>query len=303
MIRLGLCCLFVEEPITFKTLTATYALKLQEERFSYLSSIILHNVNSLQKALFYCQKHAIGSFRISSRFFPLFSHPTLAYALKDLPDYLLIKEGLTECKKFAKTHQIRLTTHPDQFTLLNSPNQDVHKRSLMDLEYHLLLCDLIGADVINIHGGGSYGSKENALKRLEKNLQKLSPSLRKKLTLENDDKSFSPSDLLPICERTLIPFVYDVHHHRCHKDSLSEEEATLLSLKTWDREPLFHLSSPKWGWKSKNICPHADYIDIQDFPSFWLNLPQTITVEIEAKAKEKALEKLQKDLTKKILPC
>jgi UV DNA damage endonuclease len=57
---------------------------------------------------------------------------------------------------------------------------------------------------------------------------------------------------------------------------------------------LFHLSSPKDGWNSTNPRKHHDYIDINDFPKEWLSLD--ITVEVEAKGKELAIEKLIKDL-------
>lgn len=91
-----------------------------------------------------------------------------------------------------------------------------------------------------------------------------------------------------------IPLVYDVHHHRCLPDGLSVAAATEQSLKTWDREPLFHISSPKDGWSGPNPRKHHDYIDIHDLPKEWLSMD--ITVEVEAKAKEPAIRKLIADL-------
>jgi len=114
------------------------------------------------------------------------------------------------------------------------------------------------------------------------------------LTLENDDRIYTPAELLPVCRATRVPLVYDVHHHRCNPDQLSIEEATLQAIKTWDREPLFHVSSPRSGWKGKNWGPHSDYIDINDFPLEWKALD--LTVEVEAKAKECAIARLQNQL-------
>ncbi|MFA5250692.1 MAG: UV DNA damage repair endonuclease UvsE, partial [Parachlamydiales bacterium] len=85
MLRFGLCCLFKQEKITFKTATFSF-LKHKTPSFclSYLEKIILHNVENLQKALVYCSRHQIGAFRVTSRFFPLFTHPGLNYRLEDL---------------------------------------------------------------------------------------------------------------------------------------------------------------------------------------------------------------------------
>jgi len=91
-----------------------------------------------------------------------------------------------------------------------------------------------------------------------------------------------------------IPLVYDVHHHRCLADGRDVEKTTELAISTWNREPLFHLSSPKYGWESNNPRNHHDYIDAKDFPLYWKNLD--ITVEVEAKAKELAVLKLKQDM-------
>ena len=91
-----------------------------------------------------------------------------------------------------------------------------------------------------------------------------------------------------------VPLVYDAHHHRCLPDGLTVEAVTEAARKTWNREPLFHLSSPIEGWTGPKPERHHDYIDPKDFPSAWFGWP--VTVEIEAKAKELAIARLQADL-------
>jgi UV DNA damage endonuclease len=94
---------------------------------------------------------------------------------------------------------------------------------------------------------------------------------------------------LPICRSIGVPLVYDVHHHRCLPDELSIETATASAIETWSREPLFHISSPLS--RDNGSCrPHADYIEPSDFPLFWRDLK--ITVDVEAKAKELAVQRL-----------
>jgi UV DNA damage endonuclease len=151
--------------------------------------------------------------------------------------------------------------------------------------------------VINLHAGGAYGNKKKSLDRLQENVKKLPESISRRLSLENDDISFTPADLLPVCTKLRIPMVYDVHHHRCNKDELSIEDATSQAMETWNnlgREPYFHISSPKYGWHNGSPKPHADYIDPADFPSCWQEL--RVTIDIEAKAKELAVLQLMKDL-------
>jgi UV DNA damage endonuclease len=155
------------------------------------------------------------------------------------------------------------------------------------LTYHAEFAALVGADVINIHGGGAYGDKASALDRVRRNIDRLNDTVRSRLTLENDDRVYTPEDLLPVCRDMEVPMVYDVHHHRCLIDGDSEESATQKALSTWNREPLFHISSPAVPWGTGNVKNHADYIDVRDIPPCWFDLE--ITVEVEAKAKELAV--------------
>lgn len=259
-----------------------------------LATTILENSAALLEAVNVCSSLGIGSFRINSRFFPLKTHPEVRYRLDELPGCEKILDTLESVRLFCRKNDIRLTFHPDQFILLSSPKADVVSNSIEELLYHDELSDLVGADVINIHAGGGYGDKDAALKRLKEMVAQLPESLAARLTLENDDRVYTPQDLLPVCHEMGLPLVYDIHHHRCLVDDLSEEEATKMALETWNREPLFHLSSPKAGWEGKDPKPHSDMIAPADFPACWKQL--AITVDIEAKAKETAIRQLQRDL-------
>jgi UV DNA damage endonuclease len=291
MIRFGLCCKFEREPIKFYTTTATSLMKLnRKDRYLKLSNICMKNAKSLQQALFFCADNKIGSFRVNSQILPVKTYVHTAYEVKDLPLGKEIIDAFKVCKKISSDFDIRTTFHPDQFILLSSANEDITDRSIADLNYQAEVSDWIGADVINIHGGGAYGNKAEALARVAKNVRRLSSSVRKRLTFENDDKTYTPHDLLPLCIKEKVPLVYDVHHHRCNPDEMSIEEATQAALKTWNREPLFHISSPKEGWSGPKPSRHHDYIAKKDFPTCWKDLD--VTIEVEAKAKELAIKRL-----------
>jgi len=298
MTRLGLCCIFRKEPIRFRRKTAA-SLKgfSRAEQLATLTSLCLENALSLQKALRYCRDNEIGDFRINSQILPLYTHPELGYRIEELPGSAEIVATFEDCGSFCRKHRLRTTFHPDQFILLSSPSEEVTRRSFAELDYQAGLAELVGADVINIHAGGAYGDKKQALARLSGRLEKLRLPVRERLCLENDDRIYTPRDILPICRAEGIPFVYDVHHHRCFPDGLEETEVTEVALQTWNREPVFHLSSPREGWQGKNPCFHHDFIDPGDFPAAWLSLEQDFTVEVEAKAKELAVNKLRRDLS------
>ncbi len=295
-LRLGLCCQFAEHPVRFRTTTATSLLKLERPaRLHKLSELCRANAASLLAALTFCHEHGIGCFRVSSKIWPLKTHPDVGYEIADLPEAEEIAAAFRRCGAFAVCHGLRVCFHPDQFVVLNSPREDVVRKSLAELEYQAEVAAWIGADVINIHAGGGYGDKVAALATFERSLDRLSDAVRTRLTLENDDTVYTPADLLPICHAAGLPLVYDVHHHRCLRDAMTVEEATAAAFATWAREPLFHISSPIEGWQGAWPRRHHDYIDLADFPDAWRQLPMTI--EVEAKAKELAVLRLRKELT------
>lgn len=293
--RLGLCCKFHEQPIKFGTTTASAVAKLERpEALKKLGRLCLANAHALLAALQYCAGHGIGSFRINSQILPIKTHPTSGYHIRELPDHEIIVRQFRACGRFVRQNKLRTCFHPDQFVVLNSPRPDVVAMSVRELEYQAEVAEWVGADVINIHGGGAYGNKQAALTELARNLDRLSSRVRSRLTVENDDTTYTPTDLFPLCKATGIPLVYDVHHHRCHPDGLSVEQATRMALATWNREPMFHISSPLAGWSGPGPKRHHDFIDVEDFPECWRR--KKITVEVEAKAKECAVEKLRADL-------
>lgn len=301
MIRLGLCCKFHQEPIAFKTTTVTALKKADRStRASRIADLCRANAQALFKSLEFCVAHGIGSFRINSQILPVKTHPDVSYAVADLPGGGEIVAALRACGSFAKQHGVRLTFHPDQFILLSATDPEITRKSLLDLEYQAEVASWVNADVINIHAGGGYGDKAGALARLTASIRSLSEAVRSRLTLENDDRTYTPAELLPLCRATGTPFVYDVHHHRCLPDGLSVEAVTAQALETWDREPLFHVSSPKDGYDSKNPRPHHDFIAPDDFPENWFGL--NLTVEVEAKAKEVAVARLRRELAQRGVP-
>ena len=289
MIRWGLCCQFLDAPIKYRTATHHYVAGLTPSaRRDYLATIAAANAAALADSVRHCRSLGIGAFRINSQILPLATHPVSGYTLDHLDRAGAIRRAFLEDGALAHESGIRLSFHPDQFVVLNSEREAVVESSLREVEFQAEVAELVGADVIVLHGGGAAGGVPAARSRLERAVHRLSARARTRLALENDDRLFAPGDLLPFCERLGLPFVYDVHHHRCKPDGLSIAEATRRAAATWGRrEPYFHLSSPREGWDGGNPRAHADYIDARDIPAEWLALDAT--VDVEAKAKERAV--------------
>ena len=263
---------------------------------SYASELAYKNVVDLEKILKWNVKNNIYFFRVSSDIFPWASE----YDLETLPQIHLIRIVLQRIGKFVKENNVRITCHPGPFNVLGSPNDDVVRRTIIDLELHGKIFDLMGLsktpfNKINIHCNGAYGDKIETMKRFCRKFDMLSDSVKSRLTVENDDKAsmYSVKDLMQIHNTIGIPIVFDYHHHKFCTGDLSEEDALRLATSTWGTvTPVVHYSESKALHENDSkIKPqaHSDYIDI---------LPNTygldVDIMLETKQKELALLKVIK---------
>lgn len=288
-LRWGLCCQFLDAPIRFRTATHRYVRGLEAvARRAYLSAIAADNATALADAVRHCAGLGIGAFRMTSQILPLATHPDSGYRLEGLDAGDRIEAAFRAAGQLALELDVRLSFHPDQFVVLNSARPEVVASAVGELEHQAVVAELVGADTIVLHGGSSVGGMDDALARLGRGIERLSTRARTRIALENDDRFFTPRDLLPVCREFGVPLVYDVHHHRCRPDGWSVDEATAHAAETWaDREAYAHISSPRDGWGAPNPRPHAGFIDIADFPAEWLG--RAMTIDVEAKEKERAV--------------
>lgn len=180
-----------------------------EDRFYQCAS---ENLEDLKNILKCNVKKGIYIFRISSDIIPFGSH-----RINNIKWWEIFKQQLSEIGKYIKEQGVRVSMHPGQYTVLNSPSSEVLENSLRDIEYHCKFLDSLKLDYthkIVLHIGGVYGDKKLSMKRFVDNFQKLSPSAKKRLILENDDKSYNIEEVLEICNKLNIPAVFDNLHHR-----------------------------------------------------------------------------------------
>ncbi len=268
-------------------------------RFNRLRRITNKNLLNTLRILRYNKALGIPVYRLTSKLVPLATHPELSNW-----DYITdFKSDLEELGSFIIENNFRISAHPDHFTLINSPVAKVHDDALRDLDYHVKLYEAMGlVDYkykLVLHVGGVYGNKRDSAERFCENCEKLPDRIRKRLIIENDDKSFNTYDVLDICKKVKLPMVLDVHHHNCLLEPSELKQILPEIFRTWDGEefnPKIHFSSPK---SSKDFRSHADYIDYDSFVIFLDIAKDTgsdIDIMLEAKAKDTALLKLSEEL-------
>jgi UV DNA damage endonuclease len=263
-----------------------------QKGISYASELALQNSRDLFDILKWNVANNIKLFRISSDMFPWASE----YNLEDLPDYNKISNILKGCGIYAKENGLRINSHPGPFNVLVSPNPKVVQNTIIDLELHGKVFDMMGLSKtqynnINIHCNGVYGDKISAMDRFCANFEKLSDSVKKRLTIENDDKAsmYSVVDLMYIHKKIGIPIVFDYHHHQFCTGDLSEQLALELASTTWPKgiTPEVHYSESKaLHEENSKLKPqaHSDYI--KQLPNLYGNV---VDIMVEAKAKELAI--------------
>jgi len=246
-----------------------------------------HNLACLERILQWNIEHDIYFFRITSNLVPFASHPICSIDWKTL-----FSEKFARIGSFIKGSGIRVSMHPGQYTVLNSNREDVVERSILELEYHTEVLDLMNQDAdakIVLHVGGVYGSKSKAMNRFARVYQNLSDSVKRRLIIENDERNYTVEDCIAVNEITGIPVVMDNLHHDANNSGERFSSAFDAVKKTWrtgDGLPIIHYSSQEPDGRPGK---HAVSIDTQHFESFLHSLRRyEMDVMLEVKDKEKS---------------
>jgi len=263
----------------------TFRLKsYSEER---LRKTVENNLWCLGKILRFNVKHHILFFRITSDLVPFASHPICKF---DWQGYF--KKEFKAIGDFIKSHGIRISMHPDQFTLINSLDNRVFENSVRELVYHAQVLDLMELDTnakIQIHVGGVYGDKEKSMRTFVERFEKIDEIVKRRLVIENDDRRHSLRDCLKISAETGIPVLFDVFHHEINNFGETIRESFGLFAKTWkerDGLPMIDYSSQRKGEREGK---HIETIDLVKFGNFLEETkPFDFDIMLEIKDKEKS---------------
>ncbi len=281
-----------------KALTFTrYSALPKEERMDKLKEVTAQNLHHTKRILHYNIAHEIELYRFSSSLVPLATHPEVSW------DFISpFRQEWEELGNLVKNFRLRTSFHPNQFTLFTSPREDVTKNAVKDMEYHYAMLEAMGIteqSIINIHIGGAYGDKKTTLKRFHENFKSLPSHIKKRTTLENDDKTYNIEETLLTCEKEKVSMILDYHHHIANDGGHEVTPFLERIFATWTVSnliPKVHLSSPK---TEKAFRSHADFVSL-DFVRPFLDcakeLDQDFDIMIEAKQKDFAMQKLVEDI-------
>lgn len=265
----------------------------------------------------YLAKHGIGMYRMSSDVAPYVTHPTMPQFHGQIKE---CRKELEELGRKAREQNLRLSFHPSQYVLLNSPDAKIVRQSVKDLVAQAEILDVMGLGpeaVLVTHVGGTYGDPAAGRERWANTYHKLPEPARRRLVLENDDLRYSAADALAVHDMTGVRLVFDHQHHWClNPERLDVRPTVERFLTTWPagERPKIHYSSPRTELrevKRKNRATgkaetvlqppvwtgHADFVNPFEF---FLFLKETrglvFDVMLEAKAKDLALLRLRRDI-------
>lgn len=250
-----------------------------------LTEIAVHNLAALASMAEYNSSAGIRLFRISSDIIPLASHPDVAFDWRRLFAGELAEVG----RKFSASGQ-RVSMHPGQYTVLNSPDEGVAERAARDLAYHADFLDLLGAPSssrIILHVGGVYGNRRDAVKRFEKRCSRLPENIRARLALENDERSYAIDEVHALCRSLELPAVLDVLHFALLPPAKGGVRHWLEQCAgTWkpaDGRQKIHYSQQAPGGRPGS---HSRTIDGEEFARFHSgvsDLPLDVMLEVKDK--------------------
>jgi UV DNA damage endonuclease len=250
-----------------------------------LRELIASNLEALEAILRWNLEHDILLFRLTSNLVPFASHPA-----NTVRWWELFAEQFAALGDLMRTHQMRLSTHPGQYTVLGSPREEVTRSSVAELEYHARMLRAFGLDAshkIVIHLGGAYDDRRANLARTVAAFGRLSGDVQARLAFEHDER-WSLEEALALAEQLDVPVVFDAFHQvlRPSFQALGVRELVVLAGGTWkprDGRQEVHFSTQQPGLRPG---AHAQTLDLDAFARFVAevgDLPLDCLIEVKDK--------------------
>jgi len=209
-------------------------LKSNDTRRWQASPHLRTSLEYMDAILDHLDKHDIRMYRMSSDLAPYATHP-------DMPQFHgMVAESAAELAAVgakARRLGIRLSFHPSQYVVLNSPNSELVRKSAWDLASQAEMLDRmeLGPEAaMVIHVGGHYGDRVASRERWARVWPTLPEPVRRRLVLEHDDIRFSAADVLWAHGQTGVRLIFDHQHFWCLNPEGLELRPTMAAmLATW----------------------------------------------------------------------
>ena len=287
--RLGLVCITHSDEVRYRTVTRKRLLQFDAgEQKRRLRDLYAANLARLNGALDFCSARGLRLYRMTSSLFPFADDEAGSDVLEEFAGELKRTGGR------AAELGIRLVLHPDQFVVLSSDSPATVANSVRVLESHARVMDMLGLPrnawaLVEIHGG-----KGGRSERLIEQIGLLPEAVRTRIAFENDEYIYSAAEILEVCRRAGVPMVFDAHHHVVHEgldsyDHPSVAEMVEAARTTWSNPEwqLVHISNGRASFCDRH---HSDLVE--SMPDAYRGVPW---IEVEAKHKELAIERLRAD--------
>lgn len=259
----------------------------------YLTTLIKHNLNVLEEMIDYNHQEGVKLFRMSSDIIPFGSD----FETNTLDWSALFRKEFEQIAKKIKEYEMRVSMHPGQYTVLNSPDKGVIERAVNDLSYHSQFMENLHLDYSHkliLHVGGVYGDKQAAIERFIKTYNQLDDSIKGRLIIENDDRLYTIDDVLKISQMTGAPVVYDNLHHQINppEDIESDYDCIKKAKETWaekDGRPKVHYAEQQLDAR---VGSHSQSVSIDAFLDFYHSIsPLDVDIMLEVKDKNLSAKK------------
>ena len=291
MIRIGYAC------INTKLASPNRTCRLKNATPEKILELASANIEALQPILEWNAAHGIELFRITSDLIPFGSHP-----VNTVPWWRILQPQFARLGELIAKQRLRVSMHPGQFTILNSPRSEVVANSVKELEYHATVLGALGVDdshKIVIHLGGIYEDKRESLSRFIENCRGLDRRIKGRLVIENDERCYTVADALGASKAIGVPVVFDVFHHLWNPalEQLSVRSIIGLAAKTWrkpDGRVKIHYSNQ---WPGGPAGAHSKSISVGKFLQFYETIHDLdLDIMLEVKDKQQSVLKLYQAL-------
>ena len=260
--NLSLCCIsktLSDNGHSFKTMTYTqFCKKPFDAAIVELSERILHNFKNTLRTIRFCQLNNIQGYRLSSSLAPILTHKNVNLRIRDLPNFSDIVDVCEQIKAALASSPLRLSAHPSEYITLSSDNLECIQNSILDLEQHAEIFDLLDLpndyrSPMNVHVRKD-GNPVEIAARVWEVYDELPENVRNRLVLENNDNANGIWSIKNLVEYFHgIPITFDTLHHSLLPDGLTDQEAFDAAYDTWPVTPIFHYSEGVDGTRK-----HAD---------------------------------------------